>query len=449
MDTNTHPEGADESHEANSALEESEADGVYLLQLVDQYSTGLWARSLCLQQVVSKEVERARRAANPEGRIESVSYTYLAVQSILAYTGDLNHPSIRLAVRGLLGHRTRDGGFSSLEVTPTINPASGPQPVVNARHTAAAGLALALTGGMNSSELLQTGEVLLRLVNHGGGWGNGGDPYGNRSECLSTALSLEFLVRLKEIRSESKSNLPDGLDEAVDQGTNWLVKYFESHSHWRIEEGRGPIEDTAWIIAVTPTLGRMRPRIHELGCTYLLQHQSARDHGWGPVEQRPSDLRATLWVVRALVETSGTAGHKAVLDGHSFVGDRRGEVAAVMSLDTGHWSTLLYLAAKEGRRVTGDSDSRLRQTATELLHLIESNPQGFKGRVKTLRGYALVREPIRRLLARSAHERTLWDRLGDPIESLLDRTPRWVRWLVGSALLLIGVGLPLYLALVK
>jgi hypothetical protein len=427
----------------------SELDAIYLLQLVDQYPSGLWARSLQLQEVISKELERARRAANPEGRVESISYTFLALQSILRYTADPNHPAVRLALTGLQSHRSSDGGYSSLDVTPTIRPEAGKQHVVSARHTAGAGLSMLLVPNYSDEEVLRSARVILGLLNADGAWGNGGDPYGTRSECLSTALTVEFLFHVKRLVKSLSRDEGDRIDGAINSGAEWLDRYFGLHSHWRIEEGRGPVEDTAWVLSTAPCLAAIRPGIQRRARSYVASHQSPEDFGWPPSPGRPADLRATTWAVRSLDEMSSVEYEGAVKRGLSFISSGLSDTASVMSLDTGHWSTLLWLGCSRGARVSATSDEQIQKISREIQEVLKDHPTGFRGSVKSLLAYPLARAPVQRILVGSSHEQAFWDRVGNPIESLLDQTPRWVRWLVGAILLALGVGLPIYFGVIR
>lgn len=430
-------------------LDASTLEGAYLLEMIDQYPSGLWARSLQLQEVVSKELERARRAANPEGRLESITYTYLAIQAIIGYTADPGHPAVKAGLNGLQTHRSVDGGYSSLEVTPTIRPAAGRLRVVSARHTAGAGLSMLLVPTSSNVDILRSASLLVEHVNVDGGWGNGGDPYGSKSECLSTALAIEFLSKARMRLGPGSPADSVRSNEAIMRGAQWLGEYFSEHAHWRIEEGRGPVEDTAWVISVAPSLSAFAPEIVERARKYLLNAQNSGDSGWSASGTGSSEIRSTLWSIRALGGSDLTACQDSARRGLAFIATHLLDPTSMMSLDTGHWSTLLYIGSSQGNRVSAAADLRIRALAIELQGKMNTHPLGYRVSTRALNNYPVAQGPIRRILIGSSHERSLWDRVGDPIESMLDRTPRALRWLIGAILLGLSVGLPIYLALFR
>ena len=407
----------------------------YLLLLIDQHDGGLWGKSIPIKKQELYASSEEAQSSKIQRRVESITVTFFAVDAIYIFTKNPKNPAIERALNCLPNHKD-NGGYGSFGELISAYPTHKHQIMTSCRHTATALLTYLLFQDEIDENIVESFKFLIDHSNKDGGWGITADPEKEDSECLSTAHIVRLLTTVKKmgIMDFLPENYLSKLDKSIMSGLNWLERNNkECGGLWFFDE-RMKVHNSAAILAIFSDLKDYRKELYKKTLNRIASIQGY-DGGWPLSLEGRSELDSTIWVVNALVNSKEDKYKSQIERGMDFIMSNISKWQYTKSLIAADWAMLLKLADYKNIYIPHELDDKIQNLANRI------NNEAFKSsninfvRKKLPTQFHILKEPILGIL-----ENYLPDIVHrNVIEKLLDRTPRWKRWLITTTVTLLGL----------
>ncbi|MGI0045713.1 MAG: hypothetical protein ACREBB_00795 [Nitrosotalea sp.] len=413
-------------------------EGLLLFLLADQQDDlGTWGRSITKGEKLDYATLGEKRILETATQIQSLTVSYMAVKAIREYTRDQNNPAIKKLLENIYKCRRKsendkiNGYGSEFHEEKGSRYAPKRVPEVTVRHTACALLILILFKVKFDQFDIESIIFLLDQSGSKGGWPN------DLPDVLTSIYVLALLTSLsQDIIDMMNPSTVKLLDEKITLGIDWLKKQ-STLGLWIFSKGR-ILRDTAEVLYAFPQLKNYDLSLYRQSIKNLVDAQKP-DHGWPNSPGEESDLRATLWIMRAIAD-SGQEYIDKLKNGLKFVLEKMTDKNQVKELSSEHWALLVDL------HILVHRDSDIYPTETRLKELyklaFDLQKKAFehkdhdthflhKGEYKK---FVFLSPAVSRVFQiQGFQEVTIFEK---PSQWLRMR-PKWVQWLVGTGVAII------------
>jgi len=327
----------------------------YLLLLVDQHDEGLWGKSITTED---KALYASFAEAHARKRAESITVTFFAVDAISTLTKNAQNSAIKRALDCLPDHRS-DGGYGSFMELISAYPEPKYQILVSCRHTATALLTYLLFQESIDEKIVQSVRFLVDHFNKDGGWGVSADPEKYDSDCLSTAYITKVLTQVEKmgIKDFLSENYQSKLDSAITKGLNWLgAENKKNNGFWVFRDESMKLPISAAILAAFYELKNYKNEIYEETLDRIASLQNEGDGGWPLSPKGRSELRPTIWVINALINSDEEKYIDRIEKGIDFITSNFSRQPYTRNLNAADWAMLLKLAHYKNINISPESD---------------------------------------------------------------------------------------------
>jgi len=413
-------------------------EGFLLFLLADQQEElGTWGRSITKGEKSDFATPGEKKILETATQVQSLTVSYMAVKAIREYTGDQNNPAIKKLLENIYKCRGKsekdeiNGYGSEFHEKRGSRYALKLLPEVTVRHTACALLILSLFKIKFDEFDIASIIFLLDQSSPKGGWPN------DLPEVLTSVYVLSLLTSLTSDTIDMMDpSTVKCLNEKIALGIDWLKQ--SSSGLWTFSKGR-IFRDTAEVLYAFPQLKNFDLSLYQQSIKNLINAQNPDDHGWPNSPGEDSDLRATLWIMRAIVDSDLEYGDK-LTNGLKFVLEKMIDKNQVKELSSEHWALLVEMH----KIVHYDNDSYLTETRLKELYKLASDLQKkafehkdhntrflHKGEYKK---FVFLSPAISRVFQiQGFQEITIFEKPSQWIKM----QPKWAQWLVGTGVVII------------
>lgn len=410
----------------------------YLLLLVDQYEDGLWGKSIKTEEKALYGSFDEAKISEKRKRAESITVTFFAVDAIHTFTKNAQNSAVKRALNCLPDHKS-DGSYGSFMELVSVYPEPKYQILVSCRHTATALLLYLLFQDKLDEKIVQSVQFLIDHSNKDEGWGVSADPKKEDSDCLSTCYITKLLTKVEKlgIKDLLTENYNSKLDSGIAEGLNWLeAENNKNNGFWVFGDESMKLPISAAILTAFYELKNYKNELYEKTLDRIAALQN-EDGGWPLTSKGRSELRSTIWVINALINSDEDGYIGRIEKGIDFIISNFSISSCTGYLNAADWAMLLKLAHYKNIHVSRELDYAIQNLANTI------NNKTFKSSdiesvLKRLpKQFHISREQIFGILDNYrpgiAHRNF--------IKKILDRTPLWLRWVITVIILSIILGI--------
>lgn len=340
----------------------------YLLLLVDQFDDGLWGKSITTEEKALYGSVDEGKSAKKLKRAESITVAFYAVDAIHTFTKNAQNSAIKRALDCLPNHEC-DGSYGSFAELVSAYPEPIYQILVSCRHTATALLTYLLFQDRIDEKVIQSVQFLIDHSNKDGGWGVSADPEKEDSDCLSTAYITKLLTKVEKmgIRDLLSESYRSKLDSASTEGLNWLeTENNKNNGFWVFGHERMKLPISAAILSAFYELRNYKNELYEKTLDKIASLQDEDDGGWPLAPKGRSELRSTIWVVNALINSDEDKYVDRIEKGVDFISSNFSKRSYTRDLNAADWATLLKLAHYKNIDISRKSDDKIQNLANAI-----------------------------------------------------------------------------------
>lgn len=411
----------------------------YLFLLVDQYEDGLWGKSITPKKKILFSSYEEVQIAEKRRQAKSISVTFFAVDGLYSFTKNLENPAIQRALNCFPNHKD-NGSYGSFGELISAYPIPKYQIMTSCRHTATALLTYLLFQDRIDEDIIESVKFLIDHINKDGGWGVTADLENIDSDCLTTSYTVKLLTTIEKMGI--KNFLPEiylaKIDEVIASGLDWLRKNNEQNGgFWGFFNGGMKIQYSAVVLSTFPELKNYEKKLYEetLNLITSLQRENG---GWTlSLREGRSELSSTIWVVSALVNSNRGKYTSVIESGIDFITKNISKWSYSKDLTAADWSILLKLAKYKNIYISHELDYEIQNLANIINKKVFDNADINFFQKKLSTRFQLVQEPILSILKK--YHSDIQHR--NFIIKMIDRTPRWVKYIITAIFLTILLGI--------
>jgi len=411
----------------------------YLLLLVDQFEDGLWGKSITAEEKALYSSFDEGKISEKRKRAESITVTFFAVDAIHTFTRNAQNSAIKRALDCLPSHEC-DGGYGSFAELISAYPEPVYHILISCRHTATALLTYLLFQSRIDREIIQSVQFLIDHSNKDGGWGVSADPEKEDSDCLSTTYITKLLTKLGKmgIKDFLSKSYRSKQDSVIANGLSWLEKENKKNDgFWVFGDKRMKVSISAAILSAFCELRNYKTKLYQKTLDKIASLQNEDDGGWPLTPEGRSELRSTIWVVTALINSGEDKYVDRIEKGIGFIASNFSKWSHTRNLNAADWAMLLKLAHYKNFHISYELDDEIQNLANTINNRVFKNGDIEYIRKKLPKRFHLAREPILGVLENYrpdiAHK--------DFIKKISARTPSWLKWVITVIVISVILGI--------